>query len=287
MARSCHVPGGLLCDGRCVMTTAEGASPVCTEPARSISAARDRYPCGNGTASTTTAPRFPMARVSLGAAAESLATRDPVIASLLAQAGPPHLPRPRGPHFEALVRAIVYQQLAGAAAGAIYGRLVAALGGDVEPERSPGAVRRGDPSGRALARQDSIATRPLLQGPRRHGLTLGRVLAHQSDDEVERRLRTVRGVGPWTAQVFMMFRPRRLDIWPTADLGVRRGYGLAWGVPTPSERELQPLGEPYRPYRTVLTWYCWKAAELYGQTRVAERGRAPIPPDMVGGQRLR
>jgi hypothetical protein len=81
----------------------------------------------------------------------------------------------------------------------------------------------------------------------------------------------------------MMFRLRRLDIWPTADLGVRRGYGLAWGVPTPSERELQPLGEPYRPYRTVLTWYCWKAAELYGQTRVAERGRARIPPDMVGG----
>ena len=84
-------------------------------------------------------------------------------------------------------------------------------------------------------------------------------------------------MGPWTAQVFMMFRLRRLDIWPTADLGVRRGYGLAWGVPTPSERELQPLGEPYRPYRTVLTWYCWKAAELYGQTTVAEPGRAPEP----------
>jgi hypothetical protein len=135
MARSCHVPGGLLCHGYCVMIIAEGTSPVGTEPARSISAARDRYLAGNGTASTTRAPRFPMARVSLGAAAESLATRDPVIASLLAETGPPHLPRPRAPHFEALVRAIVYQQLAGAAAGAIYGRLVRALGGDVEPDR--------------------------------------------------------------------------------------------------------------------------------------------------------
>jgi 3-methyladenine DNA glycosylase/8-oxoguanine DNA glycosylase len=130
MARSCHVPGGLLFNDRCVMT----ASLVATEPARSFSAARDRYPGGNGTASTTRVARFSMARVSLGAAAESLATRDPVIASLLAQTGPPHLPRPRGPHFEALVRAIVYQQLAGVA-GAIYGRLVAALGTDLEPER--------------------------------------------------------------------------------------------------------------------------------------------------------
>src|SRR5271163_196661 len=106
MAHSCHVPGGLFCHGRCPMTTAEGESPVCTEPARPISPARNRFPCGNGTASTTRAPRFPTARVSLGAAAESLATRDPVIASLLLQAGPPQLPRPRGPHFDALVRAL-------------------------------------------------------------------------------------------------------------------------------------------------------------------------------------
>ena len=283
MARSGHVPGELLCHCRCVMTTAEGTSPVCAEPTRSISAARDRYPCGSGTASTTRAPRFPTARVSLGAAAESLATRDPVIASLLAQAGPPHLPRPRGPHFEALVRAIVYQQLAGAAARAIYGRLVAALGGDVEPERLQ-ALSDEETRAVGLSHGKTASLRDLSSKVLDGTLSLsGRVLAHQSDDEVERRLRTVRGVGPWTAQVFMMFRLRRFDIWPTADLGVRRGYGLAWGVPTPSERELQPLGEPYRPYRTVLTWYCWKAAELYGQTRLAEPGRAPIPPDMVGG----
>jgi DNA-3-methyladenine glycosylase II len=287
MARSCHVPGGLSCNARCVMTTAEGVSPVCGEPARLISAAHDSYPCANGTASATTAPRFPMARVSLGAAAESLVTRDPVVASLLAQAGPPHLPRPRGPHFEALVRAIVYQQLAGAAAGAIYGRLVAALGGDVEPERLQ-ALSDEETRAVGLSRGKTASLRDLSSKILGGTVSLsGRVLAHQSDDEVETRVRTVRGVGPWTAQVFMMFRLRRLDIWPTAHLGVRRGYGLAWGVPTPSERELQPLGEPYRPYRTVLTWYCWKAAELYGQTRVAERGRAPIPPDMVGGQRLR
>jgi DNA-3-methyladenine glycosylase II len=59
-------------------------------------------------------------------------------------------------------------------------------------------------------------------------------------------------------------RLRRLDIWPTADLAIRRGYGLAWGLPTPTARQLEPLGDPFRPYRTVLSLYRWRASELYG-----------------------
>ena len=73
----------------------------------------------------------------------------------------------------------------------------------------------------------------------------------------------MRGIGRWTADMFLLFQLRRLDVWPTGDLGVRRGYGLAWQVPTPSARELEPLGDPYRPYRSVVAWYCWRAAELY------------------------
>jgi DNA-3-methyladenine glycosylase II len=65
--------------------------------------------------------------------------------------------------------------------------------------------------------------------------------------------------------MFLLFQLRRLDVWPVGDLGVRRGYGLAWQVAMPTARELRPLGEPYRPYRSVLTWYCWRAAELYAQ----------------------
>ena len=61
----------------------------------------------------------------------------------------------------------------------------------------------------------------------------------------------------------LLAEPVVLGDQPVGDLGVRRGYGLAWKVPTPSARELEPLGEPYRPYRTVLSWYCWRAAELY------------------------
>lgn len=91
----------------------------------------------------------------------------------------------------------------------------------------------------------------------------GRKLSRQSDEEITARLSSVRGIGPWTAQMFLMFQLRRLDVWPTGDLGVRRGYGLAWGVPMPTARQLQPLGDAYRPYRSVLAWYCWRAAELY------------------------
>ena len=85
----------------------------------------------------------------------------------------------------------------------------------------------------------------------------------ESSDEVVARLSTVRGIGKWTSEMFLIFQLRRMDVWPTGDLGVRKGYGLAWGIPTPTAKQLDPLGDPYRPYRTTLAWYCWRAAELY------------------------
>ena len=90
-----------------------------------------------------------------------------------------------------------------------------------------------------------------------------RGLARESDDEIIERLSAVRGIGPWTSEMFLLFQLRRLDVWPVGDLGVRRGYGLAWQVPTPTARELGPFGDPFRPYRSVAAWYCWRAAELY------------------------
>ena len=63
--------------------------------------------------------------------------------------------------------------------------------------------------------------------------------------------------------MFLMFQLRRLDVWPTGDLGVRRGYGLAWQIPTPTPKELERLGDELRPFRSVAAWYCWRAAELY------------------------
>jgi DNA-3-methyladenine glycosylase II len=96
-----------------------------------------------------------------------------------------------------------------------------------------------------------------------------RRLARLSDADVVARLSEVRGIGRWTAEMFLLFQLRRLDVWPTGDLGVRRGYGLAWDVATPTPKQLDALGEPYHPYRSVVAWYCWRAAELYGKQAVA------------------
>jgi DNA-3-methyladenine glycosylase II len=202
-------------------------------------------------------------RISYVAAAHILAERDPVIARLLAETGPPRLRRFPDLPFAALVRAIVYQQLAGAAAAAIHGRLVATLGGEVQPE-SLAALSDETMRAVGMSRNKVLSLRDLAAKVLDGTVVLSpRGLARQSDEEIITRLSTVRGIGRWTAEVFLLFQLRRMDIWPTGDLGVRRGYGLAWGIPMPTAKQLEPLGEPFRPYRSVAAWYCWRAAELY------------------------
>jgi len=207
----------------------------------------------------------PTKRVSHTEAARILASRDAVIARLLTDAGPPRFRRAQQSHFAALVRAIVYQQLAGRAAAAIHGRLLAALSGDVRPEAlnalSDAALRAVGLSANKVASLRDLSAKVLAGAVE----LSPRALARQSDDEVAARLSSVRGIGRWTADMFLMFQLCRLDVWPTGDFGVRRGYGLAWKIPMPSARELQPLGDPYRPYRSIAAWYCWRAVELYAQ----------------------
>jgi DNA-3-methyladenine glycosylase II len=200
---------------------------------------------------------------SYPAAAAILSERDPVLRRLVTEAGPPRVGPPNETHFGALVRAVVFQQLAGAAATAIHGRLIAALGGEVTPERllslPADTLRAAGLSANKAASLRDLATK-VLDGT----VVLDPTgLRAQSDAEVIDRLSTVRGIGTWTAQMFLMFQLRRLDVWPIGDLGVRKGFGLAWGIPTPTAKELEPLGDPYRPYRSVVAWYCWRAAELY------------------------
>ncbi len=200
---------------------------------------------------------------SFSAAATLLAERDPVIRRLVADAGPARVRPPMETHFAALVRSILYQQLAGAAAAAIHGRLIEALGGEVTPQRllslPTSTLRAVGLSGNKTASLQDLAAK-VLDGT----VVLDPAgLRAESDAEVIARLSAVRGIGKWTAEMFLMFQLRRLDVWPTGDLGVRKGFGLAWGIPTPTAKELEPLGDPYRPYRSVVTWYCWRAAELY------------------------
>ncbi len=203
-------------------------------------------------------------------AARALAEQDAVIAGLVARAGLPRIRRSGDSHFASLVRAVVHQQLAGAAAGAIHRRLVAALGGEVAPERllrlSDAELRgAGLSAGKVESLRDlsaRVLEGTLLLEPRR--------LAREGDEAIVERLRSVRGVGRWTAQMFLLFQLRRLDVWPAGDLGVRRGYGLAYGVSTPTERELEQLGAAFAPYRSVAAWYCWRACELLAGARAGE-----------------
>lgn len=213
-----------------------------------------------------------MARIALSSATNDLASRDPNLARLIELAGPLRYP-PRsadGP-FGALARTIVFQQLAGRAAQAILNRVITAVGGDLtaeaivatadEPLREAGLSRNKLSSLRDLSVKSLDGTIALPPPPR------------LTDEDVITRLTSVRGIGRWTAQMFLIFELRRLDVWPVDDLGVRQGYAAAWHldhIPTP--KELVALGDPFRPYRSLVARYCWQAAAL------AHGGSAPARP---------
>jgi DNA-3-methyladenine glycosylase II len=211
----------------------------------------------------------PGRKLSHSGAATLLAGRDEVIARLVKDAGPPKLPMAGESHFATLVRSVVYQQLAGAAARAIHGRLILALENEVTPEKVLGTatevLRACGLSARKVTSLQDLSVKTLegtvILEPRR--------LAKLDDEAIITRLSTVKGIGRWSAQIFLMYQLRRPDVWPVGDLGVRKGYGLAWNIPTPTPKQLDALGEPYRPYRSVVAWYCWRAVELYsGTTRM-------------------
>ena len=200
------------------------------------------------------------AQSSLQAAIDEVASRDPVLADLVARVGPiRHRPRdPDGP-FAALVRAIVFQQLAGRAAQAIYGRVRATVGDTMTPETltAASALRAAGLSANKLASLRDLSAK-VLDGT----VVLSRT-SRRSDEELIERLTTVRGIGRWTAEMYLMFQLRRLDVWPVDDLGVRQGYALAWNIdPPPAPKQLEPLGDRFRPYRSIVTRYCWAAVPL-------------------------
>ena len=204
-----------------------------------------------------------MPRTSLPVAIAEVAARDPVLTNLVKLAGPISY-RPRDPdgHFGALVRAIVFQQLAGAAARAIHLRVRATVDGPLTPEALAGVpdevLRGAGLSGAKLASLRDLSSKVLTGS-----VVLGGS-ARRTDEEIISSLVTVRGIGRWTAEMYLMFELRRPDVWPVDDLGVREGYGLAWGVqPAPRAKELAPLGERFRPYRSIVARYCWEAVALF------------------------
>ncbi len=193
----------------------------------------------------------------------ALAGRDPALDALIDRHGvPPRRPAVRASdRFAALAEAIVYQQLAGKAAASIHGRLVTAVGGAVTPE----SVLAADPAtlaacGLSAAKAGSI--RDLAERVAAGDITFERI-GRLSDDQVVAHLTRVRGIGPWTAHMFLLITLGRPDVWPTGDFGVRAGFARAWGLPAvPTPKELEVLGEPFRPYRSLVAWYCWRELDL-------------------------
>ena len=203
-----------------------------------------------------------MARRELVEASNDLARRAPAFAVIVAAAGPCELRRgrPRRTHFAELARAICYQQLAGSAARAIHGRFEALYDGAPTPEA---VLATSDEQLHAvgLSASKAASIRDLAARVVDGSVTLDR-LARRSDDRVVEELTQVRGIGRWTAEMFLMFQLGRLDVWPVDDFGVRKGYAALHGLAEmPTPRVLRPLGEPFRPFRSVAAWYCWRAVD--------------------------
>jgi 3-methyladenine DNA glycosylase/8-oxoguanine DNA glycosylase len=190
----------------------------------------------------------------------ALRAAHPSMDAAIAALGPCAFTRRRGDNYAALVRSILYQQLAGKAAAAIHGRVLALFDG---PPTAEAMLALGEAPLRAAGVSTAKAV-SLLDLSRRvaAGDLPLRAIGRLGDDDVIARLVTVRGIGTWTAHMFLIFQLGRFDVWPTGDYGVRKGYARIFGhddMPTP--RELDALGEIFRPYRTLAALYCWRAVD--------------------------
>jgi DNA-3-methyladenine glycosylase II len=184
---------------------------------------------------------------------------DPVLRDLIERIGPFRM-KYREPVFETLVRAIVYQQLSGFAAGAIYRRLAEATGEPVLPE----AILRLTPRRMqklGLSRQKIEYIRDLAQKTVTGQVDFQR--CHELDDaEVISQFTAVKGIGVWTVQMFLMFALRRPNVLPVGDLGVRNAVKKAYRLETtPKPTELMRIAEPWHPYCSVASWYLWRSLE--------------------------
>jgi len=204
--------------------------------------------------------RLPYSR---SAAVQHLQQRCPRLAEFIAAQGPLKMQLSGEANlFEALARAIVYQQLSGKAAGTIYGRF-SALFDAAQPCPAAVSTRSFDElRAVGLSRNKVLAIQDLAQKSLEGALPDTRQLGKMSDDEVIASLVQVRGIGPWTAQMLLMFNLGRPDVMPATDLGVQKGIQVVYRMrklPTP-QQALQRTRH-LAPYRSAASWYFWRAAE--------------------------
>jgi 3-methyladenine DNA glycosylase/8-oxoguanine DNA glycosylase len=210
------------------------------------------------------------AQVVFSVAVETVAKADKKLARIIEAVGPCLLKANDIQHpFEALAESIVYQQLTGKAAATIFGRVrtLCQESGPMSPgPMSPTQVQllaveelraAGCSQAKALAIKD-LAEKTVS------GVVPNIVEMHTlSDEELVERLTAIRGIGTWTVEMLLIFRLGRLNVMPSADYGIRKGFALTYDLPElPTPKALTAYGERWQPYRTIASWYLWRALEL-------------------------
>jgi DNA-3-methyladenine glycosylase II len=184
---------------------------------------------------------------------------DPVLRALVERVGPCRIEH-RDPSFDMLVRSIVYQQLSGKVAAVIFGRLLAAVKGDLTPRR---VLRLPHERMRALGLSNQKATyiRDLAERTKSGEVDFA-ALPGMSDEQVIETLTRVKGIGVWTAQMFLIFALKRMDVLPVGDLGVRSAIKKAYGLAElPKPVDMEELARAWRPYCSVASWYLWRSLD--------------------------
>lgn len=195
-------------------------------------------------------------------AASEAADAHPLAAELHIRHGAPSGYRRTRPEqrFAVLARSIAYQQLNGRAASTIWARVEAVVDEPITPS-AVAAAPYDDLRSAGLSNAKALALADLAARALDGSLDLAST-SRMSDEDVVAHLTQVRGIGPWSAQMFLISSLGRTDVWPTGDLGVRVGWARATGSPAvPTSAELEEAGQPFRPHRSVLAWWCWQETD--------------------------
>jgi len=197
-------------------------------------------------------------------ALEHLSQSDKVLARLIRKVGPCRLePRRNTSPFQALVQSVAHQQLNGTAAKTILRRVIALYPKRRFPTPEDLLSTADEPlRGAGLSRAKIAAIKDIAAKTVEGLVPASRAIAKLSNEEILERLTTIRGVGPWTVEMLLMFKLGRLDVLPASDFGVRKGFALIYRrKELPAPADLLAHGERWRPYRTIASWYLWRALD--------------------------
>jgi len=214
---------------------------------------------------------------------ETLSRADRRLARIIRKVGSFPTKRPKAQHpYAVLMRAIVYQQLNGKAASTIFSRVKAlSANGDVPtPEEILRATKRKLRRA-GLSRQKIAAVKDLAAKTLDGTVPSLKEIRRMSEEEILERLTQVRGIGEWSVQMFLMFQLGRHDVLPIHDYGLRRGFQHIYGLDdVPKPQAVLEHGERWRPYRSIASWYLWRAVEQIGRAKsavIAVKKKTKVP----------